>query len=80
MSDEVIKWENPYPEKNISVYEAHVRSRRDLMSSLWEMDRVKPTTVEHGVLVKLRKEQLGKLGNQIRAITFGTNSKVYGQS
>lgn len=71
------KWGNPYPTKSMAMYEAHVRSRRDLMASLWEMDRVKPTTQEHGILVKLRKEQLSGLGNQIRAITYGADSQVY---
>ena len=88
------KWANPYRinrskplhqelSRVLSLYEAYVRSRPDLMKSLYEIDGqvlgcwCAPNLCHGDILVKLRKEQLSGLGNQIRAITFGADSQVY---
>lgn len=77
------KWENPYPAWKfgyavcLSMYEAYVRTKPELMSSLHEIDdqvlgcwcHTKPSDGSkvscHGdILIKLRKEQLANDGRR----------------
>lgn len=71
-------------ERVLSLYEAGTRANPELMAALHEIDGqtlgcwCAPKMCHGDILIKLRKEQLGRLGNQIRAIAFGTDNKVSG--